>query len=277
MKSLKITILTLLLLAGAATAHAARIDTVAIHSAGMHRAIPAVVVTPDAAGASGRRWPVLYLLHGYDGDEHAWQRIADLGALADRFGMIVVCPDGENSWYWDSPADPTLRFEHFIAEELPAWVDGRYPTLARREGRAVTGLSMGGHGALWIACRHKERFAAAGSMSGGVDIRPFPEGWRMRELLGASREEDPALWDAHTVMTAAESLADGELAIVFDCGYDDFFFEVNRRLHELLRRKGVKHDYIVRPGGHDNAYWGNALPYQMLFFARAFERLAAAQ
>lgn len=75
-------------------------------------------------------------------------------------------PDGANSWYWDSPLDPASQFETFVAQELPDWIDARYLTIPSREGRAVTGLSMGGHGALWVALRHKDRFGAAGSTSG---------------------------------------------------------------------------------------------------------------
>ena len=62
----------------------------------------------------------------------AWQRIRDRRTLAEQFGVICVCPDGENSWYWDSPLEPTSQFETFISRELPAWVDARYPTIPAR-------------------------------------------------------------------------------------------------------------------------------------------------
>lgn len=163
----------------AAGASAAQIDTVAVFSAKMQREIPALVVVPDAG--VGRRMPVLYLLHGFGGSYTTWQNITDLRPLADACGMIVVCPDGANSWYWDSPLDPASQFETFVAQELPDWIDARYLTIPSREGRAVTGLSMGGHGALWVALRHKDRFGAAGSTSGGVDIRPFPDSWEMKK------------------------------------------------------------------------------------------------
>lgn len=107
------------------------------------------------------------------------QREAFSAADGRRDSVIVVCPDGENSWYWDSPKDPSSRFETFVARELIDYVDAHYPTRGDRSGRAITGLSMGGHGGLWLSFRHKDTFGAGGSTSGGVDIRPFPENWEM--------------------------------------------------------------------------------------------------
>ena len=265
--------LILYFLLAAATVSAARIDTVAVFSAKMQRDIPALVVVPDAA--VGQRMPVLYLLHGYSGSYMTWQRdVTDLRPLADAYGMIIACPDGENSWYWDSPLDASSQFETFVSQEFPDWIDAHYRTIPSREGRAVTGLSMGGHGALWTALRHKDRFGAAGSTSGGVDIRPFPDSWEMKKQLGELKQH-PERWDAHTVINQVDELSDGELALVIDCGYQDFFYQVNVNLHEKLMQRGVSHDFLTRPGEHNSAYWSNSLPYQVLFFHRYFQRQAA--
>ena len=262
--------LILSFLLAAATVSAARIDTVAVFSAKMQRDIPALVVVPDAA--VGQRMPVLYLLHGYSGSYMTWQRdVTDLRPLADAYGMIIACPDGENSWYWDSPLDASSQFETFVSQEFPDWIDAHYRTIPSREGRAVTGLSMGGHGALWTALRHKDRFGAAGSTSGGVDIRPFPDSWEMKKQLGELKQH-PERWDAHTVINQVDELSDGELALVIDCGYQDFFYQVNVNLHEKLMQRGVSHDFLTRPGEHNSAYWSNSLPYQVLFFHRYFQR-----
>lgn len=261
-------ILILALLSG--SVFAARIDTVAVFSPKMQREIPALVVVPDAEAA--RAMPVVYLLHGFGGNYRTWQGITDLRPMADAAGMIFVCPEGEGSWYWDSPLNASSQFETFVSQELTDWVDAHYRTIPAREGRAVTGLSMGGHGALWVALRHKERFGAAGSTSGGVDIRPFPDSWKMKEQLG-ELSENPGRWDAHTVINAVDSLRDGELALIFDCGYQDFFYQVNLNLHEKLMKQGVAHDFLVRPGGHNSAYWATSLPYQVLFFQRYFQGL----
>ena len=163
---------------------AATIDRIAVRSEAMKKEIiPVVVIVPDAARGSGVRMPVLYLLHGYSGDQETWLNVKpSLPQMADRDSVIVVCPDGENSWYWDSPKDPSSRFETFVARELIDYVDAHYPTRGDRSGRAITGLSMGGHGGLWLSFRHKDTFGAGGSTSGGVDIRPFPRTGKWPEL-----------------------------------------------------------------------------------------------
>ncbi|HEX2532399.1 MAG TPA: alpha/beta hydrolase-fold protein, partial [Chitinophagaceae bacterium] len=135
----------------------------------MKKAIKAVVIRPDNY-AQVKELPVVYLLHGYSGSYADWiTKAGGFEKAADRYGMLIVCPDGGyGSWYWDSPVDPAFRYETYVSDELVKWVDGRYKTIRNRSGRAITGLSMGGHGALYLAIRHQDVFGAAGSMSGGV-------------------------------------------------------------------------------------------------------------
>ena len=122
-------------------------------------------------------------------------------------------------------------------ELLPA-VEARYPVVRDRSGRAITGLSMGGFGAMSLAIKHKGLFGAAGSTSGGLDIRPFPQNWEIPQLLGEITEH-PEAWEEATPINLIPQLGNGDLAIVFDCGYDDFFFEVNNDFHDELLRRGI--------------------------------------
>ena len=89
-----------------------------------------------------------------------------------------------NSWYFDSPVLKDFQYESFYTKTLVPYIDAHYRTVASRQGRAITGLSMGGHGALFLAMRHTDLFGACGSMSGGVDIRPFPLNWNIPDVLG---------------------------------------------------------------------------------------------
>ena len=257
------------LLFAAGTMRAAVVDTLAVYSDGMKKNVQVVVITPEKAVAS---CPTVYLLHGHGGNAKAWITIKpELKEIADREGLIFVCPDGANSWYWDSPKDPSSRYETFVSKELIAYVDSHYATRADRTGRAITGLSMGGHGAMWLALRHKDKFGAVASMSGGLDIRPFPNNWGMALLLGAEGENQTA-WDEHTAINQISRLKNGDLAILFDCGYDDFFFEVNNDFHQKLLKYKIQHDFIVRPGAHNADYWKNSIDYQLLFFKKFFEK-----
>lgn len=250
---------------------AARTDTVETWSRAMNKKIRAVVVTPEQYSRE-KAFPVVYLLHGYSGSYSDWTRKAgaEIARMADRYGFLVVCPDGGfSSWYLDSPADPSLKYETYVAGELVSWVDSHYSTIRTARGRAITGLSMGGHGALYLAFRHQDVFGAAGSMSGGVDIRPFPKNWDLPARLG-SYAASPENWERHTVINMLHLLTPGSLSLIIDCGTGDFFYPVNRNLHEQLLERNIPHDFISRPGGHTWEYWTHAVDYQLLFFAKYF-------
>ncbi|HEX3933926.1 MAG TPA: alpha/beta hydrolase family protein [Puia sp.] len=261
-------LLPLLLLLSGCT-YASETDTILVHSAAMHKDIKCVVISPDKH--TGAHWPVIYLLNGYSGNYAQWPSVApQLKHDADSLGILFVCPDGGyDSWYFDSPVDPAVRYETFVSKELIAYIDSHYPTLPNRAHRAITGLSMGGHGALYLAMHHKDLFGAAGATSGGVDFRPFPNNWGIKKVLG-DYSSNQAVWDAHTVITAADNLQNGDLKIIFDCGVDDFFLTVNRALHQKLLEKKIAHDYTERPGGHSSNYWHNSIDYQVLFFDKYF-------
>lgn len=258
------------LLLGFMSAKAAVVDTIQVFSPSMQKNIKCVTVTPDAV-KSNKALPVVYLLHGYSGNYGSW--VNDFKAtteLADRYSIIMVCPDGGfSSWYLDSPVDPKMRYETFVINELIPYIDAKYPTIANRNGRAITGLSMGGHGALYLSIRHQDKFSAAGSMSGGVDIRPFPNNWHMSKRLG-SYGENPENWEQNTVINQLHRLTPNSLALTIDCGTEDFFIDVNNKLHEELLYRNIAHDYTTRPGAHNRQYWSNSILYHLLFFKEHF-------
>jgi len=129
---------------------------------------------------------------------------------------------------------------------------------------------MGGHGALYLAFRNQDIWGAAGSMSGGVNIIPFAEKWSIDEILGpyAKNKEN---WKTNTVVNLTH-LLNGDLKIIFDCGNEDFFADVNRELHDKLMAEGIPHEYTVRPGKHNWEYWRNSIKYHLLYFDTFFGR-----
>ena len=237
----------------------------------MHKNVKCVVIKPDRYKKKKQRFPVLYLLHGWSGDYSNWVlKATGLLHEVDENGFLVVCPDGAyNSWYFDSPLDTTIKYETNVALEIPAYIDEHYRTITDRKARAITGLSMGGHGALYLAIRHENIFSAAGSMSGGVDFRPFPDNWDIKKVLGdySTHAEN---WNKNTVINLVDSLHNGDLKIIFDCGVGDFFLQVNRDLHQKLLAEKIEHDYIERSGEHNWDYWSNSVKYQLLFFREYF-------
>jgi S-formylglutathione hydrolase FrmB len=263
---------SLLLLMAALRGMAGNTDTVAVYSKAMHKNIPCVVITPSGYKQAHRQYPVLYLLHGYGGDYAQWPKTApQLSSRADEMNMIIVCPDGGvGRWWLDSPVDTAFRYETFVSAELIGYIDNHYPTAANRNHRAITGLSMGGHGGFYLGIRHKDLFGAAGATSGGVDIRPFPNNWDLKKRLGdtACCKDN---WEKNTVINVVSTLNKGELKLIFDCGIADFFLPVNRNLHQLLLARGIDHDYTERPGGHNGNYWKNSIDYQLVFFHKFFE------
>jgi S-formylglutathione hydrolase FrmB len=249
------------------------VDTITVFSGKMKKEIKNVLVLPKGYDESNPKpYPVVYLLHGYSGNHKSWIAMTpDLTEEASRYNLIIVCPDGKNSWYWDSPVNPESQYETYVGKELVAYMDANYNTLKSNKGRAITGLSMGGHGGLWLGVNHPDVFGACGSMSGGMDIRPFPNNWEMKKQLGSYKDNEER-WNDHTVIEQLYKIEPGTLGIIIDCGFDDFFFEVNEELHRRLLYNNIAHDYITRPGRHDGNYWKNAIGYQLLFIAKFFGR-----
>ena len=268
----KIVLLTFFIAFFWLTVRSATVDTVTTYSASMKKQIKAVVVTPDNY-AGTKELPVVYLLHGYSGNYADWVlKAKGFEKAADLHNLIIVCPEGGySSWYWDSPVDETYKYETYISKELVLWIDSKYKTIKDRSGRGITGLSMGGHGALYLAFKHQDVFGAAGSMSGGVDIRPFPDNWEMSKRLGVY-SESPETWEKNTVVNMLYLVKPKSLALIIDCGVDDFFYRVNENLHEALLSRNIAHDFISRPGAHNWAYWSNAIGYQMIFMSNYFKK-----
>ena len=261
------------------TATAATVDTISIYSNAMHKDFKCVVIKPDSykkftrRGGKKNTYPVVYLLHGYDGWYSNWIiRVPQLKEYADQYNLMIVCPDGgKSSWYFDSPIDSSMKYETYIGKEVLDYIDAHYNTIKSRTGRAITGLSMGGHGALFLAFRHAEIFGACGSMSGGVDLNYSRNKFDIMKRIGDTiRYADN--WKKYMVMNVIESYPKDSLAIIFDCGVNDELYAVaNRKLHEKMLLLKIPHDYTERPGKHEWAYWRNSIQYHLLFFKNYFE------
>ncbi|MEO6541402.1 MAG: alpha/beta hydrolase family protein [Ferruginibacter sp.] len=252
-------------------ASAGKVDTVSIYSNSMHKYIKAVVIRPESYKIKKKNFPVVYLLHGYDGWYSNWIiRAAELKDHADTYQTLIVCPDGATaSWYFDSPVDTSYRYETHISSEVVGFIDKHYRTIADKAHRAITGLSMGGHGALFIGLRHPDIFGAAGSMSGGFDLVETKNKYEISKRIGDTvlHAKD---WHDLSVINLIENYPPAGLRIIFDCGEKDIFINANRKLHQKMQQLKIPHEYTERPGMHNWDYWRNSIVFQLLFFQRFF-------
>ncbi len=251
----------------------AAVDTVSIYSNSMFKSVKCVVITPADYQRNSNRFPVVYLLHGYSGKYSDWvRRVPDLQNLADENKLMIVCPDGAyGGWYFDSPVDLTSRYETNVGIEIPAYIDSVYRTIANRKGRAITGLSMGGHGGIFLGFRHAEFFGACGSMSGALDVSRITRGYNMQQILGDTIVNRKYYTDLSAI-NVIDKYPKDSLAIIIDCGTEDMIYQMSKRTHEKMMQLKIPHDYIERPGKHDWNYWNKAVRYQLLFFKEYFNK-----
>lgn len=250
---------------------AGTVDTISIYSNSMHKYINAVVIKPDSYKKRKNSFAVVYLLHGYSGNYSNWIiKVPELNKYADEYQTLIVCPDGGySSWYFDSPLDTAYRYETHVATELVDFIDTHYHTVADKNHRAITGLSMGGHGALFLALRHPGIFGAAGSMSGGIDLNEskvrFDVSKRIGDTILHAKE-----WHDLSVVNLIENYTSTDVKIIFDCGDRDIFIEGNRTLHQKMQQLKMQHTYIEGPGQHNWDYWKNSIGIQLYFFSKFF-------
>ena len=228
-----------------------------------------VFLPPDyyAASRAGQRYPVLYLLHGMGGryDEWSGYGVEEVANLLFRDGKlahtIIVAPQG-GLGYWMNQDNGTL-WGDYVARDLVSHVDAAYRTIARREARAIGGLSMGGHGALQLALNYPNVFGIVGAHS--ASIRSESSAPRYFGRGGGFARRDPL-----TLVTDAR--LNTPPRIWLDAGSDDDWRPRIAELHETLQSKGWEHEYHIYDGGHDGWYWGDHIWDYLPFYSRSFEK-----
>jgi S-formylglutathione hydrolase FrmB len=270
-----------------------RTDCDAINSHILKQAVHYCVQLPSAYDSNdpkrpARRYPVLYFLHGLGQNEQTlfgtggWNLIEDLHRQHKIGDFLVVAPEGKRSFYINS-ADDALRYSDFFLQEFMPYVESRYRVRPGRRGRAITGISMGGYGALRFAFAHPELFGAVSAQSAAL-ITQTPEeidatarsGTPLDRLLGAAFGQPVNVphWKRNSVFVLARKNQAGlrKLAIYFNCGQaDDYGFEDGTAaLHQQLLREGVKHEYHLYSGNHSLTYFLAHMGEVMEFHSRAF-------
>ncbi|MEM9025047.1 MAG: alpha/beta hydrolase family protein, partial [Bacteroidota bacterium] len=221
---------------------------------------------PAIHGPSRWKLPVVYLLHGWSGNHRQWAEIADLQQLANQYRCLIVCPDGFfDSWYVNSPRLPDHQYEDYFVQELHPFIRTQYTIDTAKV--FISGLSMGGHGALYLFARHPELFRSAGSTSGGLDLRYRAGKLGLERIIGPQTAADP-IWAEYSVIDHAGQIAKAGKPIIFDCGTGDFFLEINRKFKARCDALGIPATYTEQPGKHNREYWRMAIPSHFAFFFR---------
>ncbi len=209
--------------------------------------------------AKDRRHPTLYLLHGLSDDHTIWQRRTSIERYVAPLGLAVVMPAVHRSYYTDTARG--YPYWTYVSEEVPSVARSFFPLSSERERNFVAGLSMGGYGAFKIALRHPDRFAAAASLSGALDVRTLAQcpDERVRaeqenvfgDLAAIAGSENDLFHLAERVAASA-----GPRPKLYQwCGLDDPLYEHSRRFKEHAGRLGLDLTHEEGPGGHDWASW----------------------
>jgi enterochelin esterase-like enzyme len=250
----------------------------------------AVYLPPDY-DLSGRRYPVVYLLHGYTDDESGWIQFGEVQLAADRAiaareipPMIIVMPDGGVSFYINDCQDK-VRYEDMFIQEFIPHIDATFRTRPKKEFRGISGLSMGGWGSLVLSMRHPDLFAACAAFSAAVwteeDMVNMPEknyDGLIGRLFGPGlqgKDRLTAHFRAHNPIDQARDKSEDDLKKVryyIDCGDDDFLIKANMALHAVLLDRKVPHEFRVRDGCHAWTYWRTGIVDGLAFIGQSFHR-----
>jgi putative tributyrin esterase len=235
-----------------------RIETVRFQSKLINATLPYNVILPtDYETSKSTRYPVLYLLHGLTGHYNDWVQRTNVADYAAGYRMIVVMPEGNDSWYID-------KYENYILNEVIPDVQQRYRTIEARYGRSIAGLSMGGYGAIKFGLKSPSTFVFAASMSGAFGVTRFTEkevaeSWKESlKLFGAVGSETRLANDLFEILGKLTPARINSLPyLYFDCGTEDssVIFPYNRELAGLMFEKKIPHEFREMPGDHSWAYW----------------------
>ena len=245
------------------------------------------VYLPDGYDKSKENYPVLYLLHGATDTFMAWPERGDMQRIADETlkakdvrKMIIVMPDASGKGERNAGKDMGYfnvegwAYEDFFFKEFIPYIDATYRTIAAKEGRAISGLSMGGGGATVYAQHHPELFAASYSTSGLLDLydrivqkrRPYYDiTW-----LWSVELTSPVDYLRRATPEIVEQLR--TVRWMLDCGDDDFLVETNLNYFAEMKRVKVPVEFRIRDGKHNWAFWQESLP-QILRFSFPVEKI----
>ena len=236
---------------------------VSFHSKALNREMQYRVIVP-AGIAEGVRLPVVYLLHGGGGGFRDWSNYSDVAQFAES-GLVLVMPEGASSYYTNAVDPPQDRYEDYLAQDLIAEVESRFPAATGRGNRAIVGISMGGFGAVKLALRHPELFVFAGGLSSAIDvprraftIRRWEQSRHYQSIFGSS--ESQTRKDNDPFVLARNRNPEAAPYFFLTCGEQEGLLPANREFAMLLEHRHFHFEFHTVHGGHDWNQWNGWLP-----------------
>ena len=216
------------------------------------------------------KFPIVILLHGYGGNFRQWNKITDLQKLANKYSCYIACPDGlKDSWYFNSPLRANSQYESFFIEEYLPYLKENFKL--DTNGIFISGLSMGGHGAMYLFLKHPQLFASAGSSSGTLDLNASSLKYTsLSDQLG-EYERNEARFNAYSSIHLLENIKFSEKPIIFDCGNKDHLYAATQKFKETCDSLYINAFYFSFPGRHNSSYWKESILWHFEFFSRVYQ------
>lgn len=209
----------------------------------------------------GNKHPTLYLLHGLSDDHTIWTRRTSIERYVAELGLAVVMPQVHHSFYTDM--EYGNRYWTFLTEELPSVAKSFFPLSDKREDNFVAGLSMGGYGAFKWALRYPEKFAAAASLSGAVDmatrIEKPTEGYDPFKLIYGDKDITDTADDLLWLLEQGDRKDELKPILYQACGTEDFLYEANMKFKKACEQTSYHLTTDIGPGDHNWAYWDDKI------------------
>ncbi len=218
--------------------------------------------------AQGKAIPTLFLLHGWSGCYKDWSNKHDIQQISNRTGFRIICPDGfYNGWYLNNSDTTKMQWRTFFDNECFPLLKEKFNLAA--DSTFITGLSMGGHGAVNLFLDHPENFRAAGSMSGVLDLQLTSlRDTELAKVIGDKKERIDAESAVTRVAEKAELLKSLNKPIIATCGYNDVYVCCTDAFSKKCRELDIPHITILSPGKHSWPYWGFALEQHLWHFGK---------
>jgi enterochelin esterase-like enzyme len=263
------------------------LGSVKIESEILHKTVDYSVYLPYSYNSDTLKYPVIYLLHGFGGDETSWLVRCNLANLADSLiyegvlpETIIIMPDGDNSYYINDYKSKNNYEDFFITEFIPG-IESKYRIIQTKNDRTICGLSMGGFGAIILPVKHPDLFGYSISLSAAVrtpdefaSLAQVKYETNFSPIFGDSLKGKNRItehWKNNSPYFLIDSVSAKDLCTInwfIDCGMNDQLYSSNKAFHEILLTNNIPHEYHMRVGSHNWNYWRSGFIEGMIYLGK---------